>query len=159
VEYKVTSGVITNEEVNTCKQGDVMNKSYFSVVLTLICVLGLGISAKAKDAGEVVANVPFDFVAGGKIMPAGKYNISRVSPESHPGLIISSYDGSALVLPISFNGDPAKEAKLSFEHVADKYVLSKVETPVGTYTFTMPQAMTQLGKTKDSGTASSSGTN
>jgi len=159
VEYKVTGAVITNEEVNTCQQGDVMKTSYFSVVLTLICVLGLGISANAKDVGEVVVNVPFEFVAGAKILPAGTYSISRVAPELYPGLIISSYGDSAVVLPIAFDGVPAEQPKLSFEHVADKYFLSKVETPVGVYTIARPQAMTKVAKMKGNGTTSSSGVN
>jgi len=134
-----------------------MKTSYFSVVLTLICVLGFGISAHAKDAGEVVVNVPFEFVAGAKIMPAGTYSISRVAPESYPGLIISSYGDNAVVLPIAFDGVPAEQPKLSFEHVADKYFLSRIETPVGVYTIATPQAMTKVAKMKSNGAASSSG--
>ncbi len=48
-----------------------MKKSLFTVVLTMTCLLGLGISAHAQDASRVVVKVPFEFVAGGKTLPAG----------------------------------------------------------------------------------------
>ena len=42
-----------------------MKKSYLTAVLTLTCMLGLGISARAQDTEGVRVNVPFEFVAGG----------------------------------------------------------------------------------------------
>ena len=48
-----------------------MNKSYLTVVLALSCVLGLGISARAQDSEGVRVKVPFEFVAGGAILPVG----------------------------------------------------------------------------------------
>jgi hypothetical protein len=46
-----------------------MKTSYFTAVLTLTCLLGLGISAHAQDARGVVVNIPFEFVAGGATLP------------------------------------------------------------------------------------------
>ena len=43
-----------------------MKNSYLAVVLTLSCLFGLGISARAQNAGKIAVNVPFDFVAGGE---------------------------------------------------------------------------------------------
>ena len=57
-----------------------MKKSFFTVVLTMTCLLGLGISAHAQDASGVVVKVPFEFVAGAKTLPAGTYSVGRVSP-------------------------------------------------------------------------------
>jgi hypothetical protein len=141
------------------KKGEIMKKFYFIAVLTLTCAFGLGISARAQDADGVVVEVPFEFVAGGKTLPAGAYTVSRVFPESQPGLVIQSYDNSAFLLPIIFDGTGAKQATLAFNHVEDKYFLSKVETPIGTYTIGMPRAMTKVAQTKDRVTLSSSGTN
>jgi len=44
-----------------------MKTSYFTVVLTLTCLLGLGIGGHAQDAGRVIVKVPFEFIAGGHI--------------------------------------------------------------------------------------------
>lgn len=136
-----------------------MKKAYLTVVLTLTCLLGLGISARAQAASGVVVTVPFEFVAGGKTLPAGTYSVGRVSAAVHPGLIIRSNDNGALVLPTVFEGTPGEQSKLGFEHVGDKYFLSKVETRAGIYTFAIPRAMTRVAKVKDGGTLSSSGAN
>jgi hypothetical protein len=54
--------------------------------------------------------------------------VSRVSFKSQQGLAIRSYHQGALLLPIVFDGVPAKQAKVGFEHVGDKYFLSTIET-------------------------------
>jgi hypothetical protein len=48
-----------------------MKKQYLTVLFTLICVLGLGLGARAQEEDTVVAKVPFDFVVGGQVLPAG----------------------------------------------------------------------------------------
>lgn len=136
-----------------------MKTSYLTVVLTLACLLGFGLSAGAQDEGNVAVNVPFEFVAGGNTLPAGTYSISRVSPEAHRALVIRSSDNSAFLLPIVFDGVSADHAKLAFEHVGDKYFLSKIETPAGVYTIGTQQAVTKLAQKRDHDTMSSSGTN
>jgi hypothetical protein len=135
-----------------------MKKSYLTVVLTLTCLLGLGEGARAQDASRIVANIPFDFVAGGETLPAGTYSVSRISFKSQQGLAIRSYDKGALVLPIVFDGVPAEQAKVGFEHAGDKYFLSTIETPAGVYTIGIPRAMTKVAQMKDHDTMSSSGT-
>jgi hypothetical protein len=100
----------------TRHQGGITKKSYLTVVVTLTCVLGLCGSAHAHDASRIVVNVPFDFVAGAETFPAGMYSVSRVSTEAQPDLLIRSDDTSALLLPIVFDGVPAEQAKLGFEH-------------------------------------------
>ncbi len=98
-----------------------MKTSYFTVVLTLTCLLGLGIGAHAQDAGRVIVKVPFEFVAGDKTLPAGTYTIGRLSPAIHPALIIDNKDTGAFVvmLPSVPDGDSAGQAELSFERVGD----------------------------------------
>lgn len=135
-----------------------MKKSYLIVVLALTCLLGLS-EAHAQDAGKVVVNVPFEFVAGGTTFPAGTYSVSRVSLVAGLALVIHSYDNSAFLLPIVFDRASAEHAKLSFEHVGEKNFLSKVETQAGVYTIGTPRAMTKLAQMKDHGALSSSGTN
>jgi hypothetical protein len=135
-----------------------MKKSYLNIVFTLTGLLGLGISARAQDAGRVTVTVPFEFVvAGSKTMPAGTYSIGRVSPDSRSGLIIRSYDSSVLLLPIAFHEASAEQTKLSFEQVGDKYFLSEVETPAAVYSIETPRGITKLAQMKDRSTVPSSG--
>jgi hypothetical protein len=136
-----------------------MKAWHFAVVLTMTCLLGLGISAYAQDANGVVVKVPFEFVAGGKTLPAGTYRVGRLSPAIHPALIIDGKDNGAfaLVLPVVPDGESAGHTELSFARVGDKYFLSKVETPAGVYTILTPRAMTKLAQMIDHGVTSSSG--
>jgi hypothetical protein len=143
-----------------------VKKSSLAVVLTLTCLLGLGISARAQDLSKIAATVAFDFVARGETLPAGTYSVSRVSSGDPRSLAIRSDDNTVFLLPMSFDGDPMPvngappdHAEFSFEHVGGKYFLSKVETPGGIYAFRTPRAMTHVAQMKDHGTASSSGAN
>jgi hypothetical protein len=136
-----------------------MKKSYLTAVLTLTCLLGVGISARAQDTEGVRVNVPFEFVAGGTTLPAGTYSVGRLSGDAHSGIAIRGYGNGAFVLPMVVDGTPAEQPKLSFEHVGDKYFLSEVDTPGGVYSFTLPRAMVELVQVKDQGTVSSSGAN
>ena len=136
-----------------------MKKSYLTAVLTLTCLLGVGISARAQDTEGVRVNVPFEFVAGGATLPAGTYTVGRTSLEPYSTIAISGYGHGALVLPIAIDGPRAEQPKVSLEHVGGKYFLSEVATPGGIYTFALPRAMVALAKMKDQGTLSSGGTN
>ena len=136
-----------------------MKKSYLTAVLTLTCLLGVGISARAQDTEGVRVNVPFEFVAGGATLPAGTYTVGRTSLEPYSTIAISGYGHGALVLPIAVDGTPAKAPKLSFELVGDKHFLTEADTPGGVYTFALPKAMVALAQTKDQGAVSSGGTN
>jgi hypothetical protein len=135
-----------------------MKKSYLTAVLTLTCLLGLGISARAQDTEGVRVKVPFEFVAGGTTLPAGTYTVGRLSDDASSGVAIRSYGHGTLVLPMVVDGTPG-QPKLSFAHIGDKYFLSEVATPGGVYTFALPRAMVALAQVKDQGTVSSSGTN
>jgi hypothetical protein len=136
-----------------------VKNSYSAVVLTLTCLLGLGISARAQDVDRVAVKVPFEFMAGGQTLPAGTYKVTRASDQAFPALIIRSSENSAFLLPMFFDGVSADHAELSFKHVGYKYFLSEVKTPAGGYAIRTPRPMTQVAQMKDQGAMSSSGTN
>src|SRR5215467_13144921 len=116
-----------------------MKKQHLTVVLTLACILGLGIVAQAQES-EVVTKVPFDFVVGGKTLPAGTYSVQRASSVWDSHLIIRNSESAAFLLPVAFdNVGSGEQAQLSFEHVGDKYFLSKVRTLGGVYTIGTPK--------------------
>ena len=135
-----------------------MNKFYVVAFPTLTCLLGLGVKAHAQDA-EVSVTVPFEFVAGGQILPAGKYVVGRNSDDAHSGIVIRSNTNVALMLPIVVDGTPAYQPKLSFVHVGGEYFLSTVEAPQGVYTFRTPRAMAMLAQKEDQSSVVSAGGN
>jgi len=138
-----------------------MKKQYLAVVFTLICVLGLGLGVPAQEEGTVVAIVPHDFEVAGSVFPAGSYRVRRVDvPPGSRQLLISSYETrkSALLVPTLFDDAQTGHAQLNFAHIGNRYFLSAVETPLGTYAITVPPAATKLAQTEQQD-SSSSGSN
>ncbi|SRR6266852_9262658 len=137
-----------------------MKKQYLTVLFTLICVLGLGLGARAQEGDTIVATIPHDFVVGGHVLPAGMYRVRRADVIGHSQLEISSYEtgASAFLNPTFFDGLQTGHAQLSFEHVGNKYFLSAVETPIGTYDIAVPPSAIKLALMEQQG-ASSSGSN
>jgi hypothetical protein len=136
-----------------------MRKQLLSSVLTLMCLLGLGLGAQAQGDNKVVTNVPFEFVAGGATLPAGIYTVDRVTSPSNSHLIIRNRESGVFLLPVTFDGASVEGALFTFEHVGNKYFLSKVKTPGGVYTIGTPRALTTAAQKKTTDGLSSSGTN
>ncbi len=138
-----------------------MKKQYLTVLFTLICVLGLGLGARAQEEDTVLAKIPYDFVVGGQVLPAGTYRVSRIDTTgSSRALEISSYETrtSAFLIPTVFDDVQTGHAQRNFEHVGNKYFLSAIETPIGTYAITVPPSAIKLAQMEQQG-ASSSGSN
>jgi hypothetical protein len=142
------------------KQGEIMKKQYVTVLFTLICVVALGLGARAEEQDTVVTKVPFDFVAGGKVLPAGMYKVSRVHPYTGSReLEITSYEtrASVFVIPTVFDDVQSGNAQLNFEHLGGKYFLNAIETPIGTYAVTLPPSAIKLAQTEQQSASSSGG--
>jgi hypothetical protein len=142
------------------QQGEIMKKQHLTVLFTLTCVFGLGLSARAQQRDTVVTNVPFDFVAGGQVLPAGTYRVSRVdSTSGSRELKISSYEtrASVFVIPTVFDDVQSDKAQVNFEHLGDKYFLSAIETPIGTYAIDIPPAAIKLAQAQQQGGSHSGG--
>ena len=92
-------------------------------------------SARAEIRGEIVVTVPFDFVAGGKNLPAGTYTVSRFSDDKPDGLILSSYENHVVIVYPTMVGDAAADKpSVSFNRVGETRLLSKIETAYDIYT-------------------------
>ena len=55
-----------------------MKKQITRTLVGLVMLLALVASASAQASRRVTIEVPFDFVAGQKHLPAGRYSVSRV---------------------------------------------------------------------------------
>jgi hypothetical protein len=130
-----------------------------SALLILTSLCGLGVGARAETHREVTVKIPYEFVAGGRKLPAGTYTVSRLSDDRRAGLSIVSYEqqSGVLVLTNQFENRPADEAKVRFERVGDMYYLSSIETLDGVYTVSLPHSISVLARSKHGGGTSASG--
>jgi hypothetical protein len=84
----------------------------------------------APGAQRLVVNVPFDFVAGGKVLPAGRYTITRVVRDSGRALLIRSADGRSSVTVLTNASEAGGETpQVSFNRYGARYFLARVWTP------------------------------
>ncbi len=123
-----------------------MKKITVTALLTLAGFLTAG-SALAQTGHETRVNVPFAFVVGNKVLPAGNYHIESVtSPTSanevliqdvdHPrfAVIVRGTDGSWQVLPASI----ASHGRLVFDQYGDDRFLREIRGPLGAVNVDIP---------------------
>ena len=137
-----------------------MKKHFASILFTLASLIGLGVSAVGQEQ-KVIVEVPFNFVAAGKILPAGKYTVTRLSDNGLEHLSISSYENRAgvLVLANHFDSHSVENPKVTFEEVGDLHYLRTIESSDGVYTIDLPRTINLVASTKQHGSMSASGTN
>jgi tetraacyldisaccharide-1-P 4'-kinase len=140
-----------------------MKKLCLRMAVALVSFAGLGITAKAQAADQIVVTVPFEFVVAGKTLPAGTYRVNRVSDDRRDGLTFRSVEAraSAIVHPIKVESAPANKAQVSFETAGDEHFLSKIQTEDNVFIIPVSRAATVLASRKshrDGASGSSVGT-
>jgi hypothetical protein len=146
-------------ESATKSEGEIM-KQYFAILLAVVCVLGLGAGARAQDEDAVVVKVPYEFVAGRRVLPAGTYTVSRWdSSGSREKLVIRSYEtkASVLVLPTYFAEGRSQDPHVDFETVGNKHFLSEIQTSDGIYIIAIPPSAIKLAQMEQHLSAPSGG--
>src|ERR1700680_4290350 len=93
-------------------------------------LLALATSLSAETA-LVNVNVPFAFVAGGKVMPAGSYTIEE--PSTGGVLLIRGKQPNSTALVLALNAGPSttNHAGVTFNRRGSVVVLSSVNVPGG----------------------------
>ena len=84
------------------------------------------VTASAQLEGRIKATIPFDFIVGDKVMPAGDYTIERVQPSDGELILIRSDDNANHVI-VDANGaytaNAPKDTELLFDRIGDKSFL------------------------------------
>jgi len=108
-------------------------RRFFNITFAIIILATVfTVSARAQSSGSLrmIANIPFDFSASNKNLPAGKYTITVLNSSSdRRALQIRSMNGrfSAVVLTNTVIGTVADNAKLVFDRYDDRYVFAQVQ--------------------------------
>lgn len=133
----------TNQQRDSKRfKGEIMKKQYAKILLTVTCLLGIGVTAEAGGRAEIVMTLTHGFVVRGKTLPAGTYTVTRISDDASAGVVISSYENrtAVVVLPGEVKSTPANKPSVSLERVGDVYFLSKIETPYYVYAIPVPRS-------------------
>lgn len=95
-------------------------------VLVFASVGGLG-SAQAQTDGTEIANVPFDFYAGGQKLPAGNYVVDINVETQTITLSDRSRQHTIFLIGVS-EGDGDAQSVLVFKHSGNLYALQEVKS-------------------------------
>jgi hypothetical protein len=127
LEIKISSARFSS--LRTIQTEVILKKKILSIVAALAFVIPMSIIGFAGLNGSVSADVPFDFNVGGKEFKAGKYSVSRLSPNNTAGaLIIRSRDNREVA---NFNVNPVfgkgeSPASFVFRRYGNQYFLARV---------------------------------
>lgn len=101
-----------------------------ALVAATLFVLSMIVTTQVTRAQDVmVANIPFQFVAGNVTLPAGEYRVQKL--EGKPVLLIRCPDANASAMVIAIASQAKKtqtQSKLVFNRYGDRYFLSQVWT-------------------------------
>jgi hypothetical protein len=123
--------------------GEIMKMKLASVLLTLICLLGLSAAARADIRGQIRVTLPFEFVVDGEKLPAGTYTLSTFSDDKFDGLILSNHDHriGVFVHPIEIEGTSADKPQVSFRRVGGQLFLTRIQTAYDVYNIPVPRSV------------------
>jgi len=103
----------------------------------LMAMIGLALFAMTPAFGAetypIKAQIPFQFTAGNKLLPAGEYEF-RIQYENLTVTVTSSSKGSSVFVPFlttlaAAQHSTATDAHLVFDKVGDAYTLSELWEP------------------------------
>lgn len=107
-----------------------MKKQTTRALLGMAAALVLAAAANAQVLNAVTVRVTFDFVAGEKQMPAGRYTVQRIKSDSESALLIRSEDGRSTAIVLTNTGEkPPRAGALVFRQRGDRYFLAEVSMP------------------------------
>jgi hypothetical protein len=104
---------------------------------------------------STVADVPFGFVAGNAIMPAGQYRIDDATAGSLTVSLAGPDRCAQLLVSNRYNArSSADKPELIFHRYGDQYFLSAIRTPFRSREFPMSRMEVELQKTASAKRAS-----
>ncbi len=134
-------------------------KKYARVIVAVTFLFGLSVAANAEIRRVAVVTLPFGFVAGGEILPAGKYTVNRLSPEPFDVLQLTSVvnGASVFVHPVEMEEAATNKPSLSFHKVGGQNFLSVIETADYVYNFSVSRSVVLEAAAKQRDTSAASG--
>jgi hypothetical protein len=134
-------------------------KKYAKLLVAVIFLVGLGVAANAETRPEIITNLPFQFVVGGKTLPAGTYKVTRLSDDPFGALMLTNANqtASVFVLPRSIAQPSSEKPKVSFERVGEHYLLSSIQTGDLVYNISVSRSIAMIATANVSSSGSAGG--
>src|SRR5277367_949899 len=106
-----------------------MRKYYLRILMALIGVAGSGMATKAQKVDHIVVKIPYEFVAGGKTLPAGTYNVTRAFDAENTVVVLNNFAQhvGAVVLASQIEDSDPQKAGVSFKRIEGEVMLSQVQ--------------------------------
>lgn len=104
-------------------------KSVYKFIAVLALLSALGATSFAQSARRTVTHIPFDFIVGGKTLPAGRYRVEPLARDPYTTWEIRSTSrrAGAIVLTRAIGGGAAQAGpRLVFRKEGEAYVLAEV---------------------------------
>jgi hypothetical protein len=107
-----------------------MPRKFLGLILFAVFAVFTVVTVQAQETGVTLrAKIPFDFTVRGKVLPAGTYEITEVSPEADALMISNVVHRRQHVLidtaPADLKVAP-KQSELVFKRFGDDYFLADV---------------------------------
>ncbi len=103
-----------------------MRNKYLSLVVVASLLLVSAVAASAQSATRLKVQIPFEFVAGDKTMPAGEYDIQRGAVQGVLALSGAEPRTAAfLVTHVAYANSGQHPSQLVFNRYGNSYFLSE----------------------------------
>lgn len=108
---------------------DILKKQILTIVATLSLLIPMAIIGFAGLNARVKADIPFDFVVGGKQFQAGKYVVERLHRDNFSGVLIirSTENGATANFHVNNVTDKSEpQARLIFRRYGNQRFLARI---------------------------------
>ena len=122
-----------------------MKRNYFRLFVVFLGAALLAGVASAGASDRIVVNIPYDFVASGKTLPAGSYIFQRLSDSNYFPLSISSRENGTTVFVQSTEVKEASQSHPSVDFLVsgDQHFLASIQTAEHVFSFPVSRSITQ----------------
>jgi hypothetical protein len=111
-----------------------MKKQALRAVVMLVSIVALAfvtaVASNAQPGGrKLKADIPFDFVVGGKTLAAGEYTVGQITTNSTDAILVHASDGGHNAVRLTnavIANAPKRKTSLTFMRYGDTYYLSQV---------------------------------
>jgi hypothetical protein len=116
-----------------------MKKRFIKIFAVLSCILPLALVASAQTNKQTQFDIPYEFVVGDKVMPAGEYIVRGANDQKTAWVIAEKGRKGKTVFLLAGTIDSARmnEAKMTFRQYGDRYFLA--EFTVSDFRVTLPK--------------------